>query len=118
MKKTLLISIIATLVSISSVNAGGFSWGVSIGIGRPVVYVPQPVVYAQPAVVYVPQPVVYAQPAVVYVQHPVVYVPQPVVYVPQPVVVYVQQPVVYAAPVGAIWVGGHHHGGGHYRGRR
>lgn len=88
MKKTLLISIIATLVSILSVNAGGFSWGVSIGIGHPVVYTT-----------------------------PVVYVPQPVVYA-QPVVVYVQQPVVYAAPVGVIWVGGHHHGGGHYRGRR
>ena len=109
MKKTLLISIIATLVSILSVNAGGFSWGVSIGIGHPVVYTTP--------VVYVPQPVVYAPQPVVYVPRPVVYVPQPVVYA-QPVVVYVQQPVVYAAPVGVIWVGGHHHGGGHYRGRR
>jgi hypothetical protein len=101
MKKTLLISIIATSISILSVNAGGFSWGVSIGIGHPVVYT-APVVYVQ-------QPVVYAHP----VTQPVV------VYVPQPVV-YVQQPVVYAAPVGVIWVGGHHHhgGGGHYRGRR
>jgi hypothetical protein len=101
MKKTLLISIIATSISILSVNAGGFSWGVSIGIGHPVVYT-APIVYVQ-------QPVVYAHP----VTQPVV------VYAPQPVV-YVQQPVVYAAPVGVIWVGGHHHhgGGGHYRGRR
>ena len=107
MKKTLLISIIATSISILSVNAGGFSWGVSIGIGHPVVYT-APVVYVQ-------QPVVYAHPVT---QPVVVYVPQPVVYVQQPVV-YVQRPVVYAAPVGVIWVGGHHHhGGGHYRGRR
>jgi hypothetical protein len=108
MKKTLIASTIAVLLSIVSVNAGGFSWGVSVNLGCPVVY--SPPVYVAPAqVVYVaPQPVVYAQPAVVYVPQPVVYT-APVVYTPH-VVRYCPPPV--GVTVG---FGGQHH---HHRGRR
>ena len=84
--------LVAALLSAYSVNAGHFSWGVSIGFGVPVYcYPPQPVVYV---------PVVY-QPQVVVVHRPVVY-HQPVVIMPQPVVYY---------PAPTIWVGGHHHHG-------
>lgn len=111
MKKSLILAALTSVFSIASVNAGGFSWGISFGIGGG--YCP-PVVYA---------PVVYA-PAVVYTQ-PVVVVPQPVVQqvvVTQPAVVV--QPVIpvvnyyrpdcYRSPVsGTVWVGGasggHHH---------
>jgi hypothetical protein len=97
MKKTLIASVVVGLLSLASVQAGGFSWGVSIGFGHPVVYTP-PVYVAPPPVVYVnPQPVVYAQPTVVYVPQPVVYAPV-VTYYPQPV----------------VWVGGHRH----HHGRR
>jgi hypothetical protein len=93
MKRTLIASIVVGLLSIASVNAGGFSWGVSIGFGHPVVYT-QPVYVPQPQVVYVaPQPVVYAHPTVVYVPQPVVYAAPVVTYCPQPV----------------VWVGGHRH---------
>lgn len=86
--------LVAALLSAYSVNAGHFSWGVSIGFGVPVYCPPpQPVVYVPvtppPQVVVVHQPVVYHQPVVV--------MPQPVVYYPAP----------------TIWVGGghyHHHG--------
>ena len=108
MKKTLIASIIAGFLSIASVNAGGISWGVSIGVGSPVVYAP-PVYVAPAQVVYVaPQPVVYTQPTVVYVPQPVVYA-TPVVYT-APVVRY------YSTPVGvSVGFGAHHH---HYRGHR
>lgn len=120
MKKSLILAALTSVFSIASVNAGGFSWGISFGIGGgycpPVVYAP--VVYA---------PVVYA-PAVVYTQ-PVVVAPQPIVQqvvVTQPAVVV--QPVIpvvnyyrpdcYRSPVsGTVWVGGASIHKGHRRHR-
>ena len=91
--------IVSALLSAFSVNAGHFSWGVSIGFGGPV-YCPPPVIYSP--VVYQPQVVVVPQPIVRHVVY------QPVVVVAPPPVVY------YPAPT--IWVGGgHYHGHGHRR---
>ena len=96
--KTVNSLIVAALLGSVTVNAGHFSWGVSIGFGGGYcapVYVPPPVICAP--VVYHPQVVVVSQPVV----HQVVYQPQ-VVVVPQPVVYY---------PAPTIWVGGgHRHG--------
>jgi hypothetical protein len=108
MKKSLILAALTSLFSIASVSAGGFSWGISFGIGGgycpPVVYVPT-VVYTQPVVVVsqpVVQQVVVTQPAVVV---------QPVCAIP---VVNYYRPDCYRSPVsGTVWVGGasggHHH---------
>jgi hypothetical protein len=99
--KTVNSLIVAALLGSVTVNAGHFSWGVSIGFGGGYcapVYVPPPVICSP--VVYQPQVVVVPQPIVrqVVCPPPVVIVPQPVVY--------------YSAPT--IWVGGSHvHGRGH-----
>lgn len=110
MKKTI-VGVAAALILASTAHAGGFSWGVSIGIGQvcapPVVYAP--VVVSQPVVV---QPVVVQQ--VVYTPAVVV---QPVCTIP---VVNYYRSDCYRSPVtGTIWVGGSQ-GGGHHRhhGRR
>jgi len=110
MKKSLILSILTLVFSLTDVNAGSFSWGISFGFGggfcAPVYYPPvvcAPVVCATP--------VVYTQPVVhhiVYTQ-PVVYTP-PVVYT-QPVctvpVVNYYRPDCYRSPVtGTVWVGG------------
>ena len=111
MKKSLILAALTSVFSIASVNAGGFSWGISFGIGggycppvvyAPVVYTPT-VVYTQPVVI-TPQPVVQQ----VVVTQPAVVV-QPVI----PVVNY-YRPDCYRSPVsGTVWVGGasggHHH---------
>jgi len=90
--------LVVALLSAVSVNAGHFSWGVSIGFGG--VYAP---VYCPPPVIC--SPVVY-QPQVVVVPQPIV---RQVVY-PPPVVI-MPHPVVYYPPTATIWVGGgHHHG--------
>jgi len=112
MKKSLLITSLAALLSITSVNAGNISWRISIGFGGhshaycpPVVYAP--VVVSQPIVVQ--QPVVVSRPVVVQPAQ-VVYVQQPqVVYVQQPQVVYVQQPTVTIYPGCATPVYHYHH---------
>jgi hypothetical protein len=81
--KKLLTKLFALTMLTTALNAGGISFGFSLGFGCPqVVYVhPAPVIYSQPAVVYAPAPVVYVAPPVVYVHPaPVVYVPRPVVY--------------------------------------
>lgn len=110
MKKSLILAALTSVFSIASVNAGGFSWGISFGIGGgycpPVVYAPA-VVYTQPVVV-APQPVVQqvvvTQPAVVI---------QPVI----PVVNY-YRPDCYRSPVsGTVWVGGASIHKGHRRHR-
>ena len=115
MKKSLILTALTSVFSIASVSAGGFSWGISIGIGgcvpaycppvvcTPVVCAPT-VVYTQPVVVTsqpVVQQVVYTQPTVVV---------QPVCTIP---VVNYYRPDCYRSPVsGTVWVGGsssHHH---------
>lgn len=88
---------------------------VSTQVVAPVVYTPQPVVYAPPPppVVYTPQPVVYAPPA-----PPVVYAPPaPVVYVPPAPVIYRPAPVVYMPSRPTYHRGPHHGGPRHGRGR-
>lgn len=116
MKKSLILAALTSVFSIASVNAGGFSWGISFGIGggycppvvyAPVVYVPA-VVYTQPVVV-APQPVVQQ----VVVTQPAVVV-QPVI----PVVNY-YRPDCYRSPVsGTVWVGGASIGNHHHRRHR
>ena len=113
MKKSLILAALTSVFSITSVSAGGFSWGISFGIGGgycpPVVYAPvvcaPTVVYTQPVVV-APQPVVQQ----VVVTQPAVVV-QPVCTIP---VVNYYRPDCYRSPVsGTVWVGGasggHHH---------
>jgi len=119
MKKSLILAALTSIFSIASVSAGGFSWGISIGIGGgycpPVVYAP---VVCVPTVVYT-QPVVVTQPVVqqVVVSQSVV-VAQPVCTIP---VVNYYRPDCYRSPVsGTVWVGGtsgNHHHGGHRRNR-
>jgi len=100
MKRIITKSVLVTaLLGSISVNAGHFSWGVSIGFGGGV-YVP---VYCPPPVIY--SPVVY-QPQVVVVPQPIV---RQVVY-PQPVVIVAPAPVVYY-PDTTVWVGRRHHHG-------
>lgn len=120
MKKSIILATVISALSIASATAGGFSWGVSFGIGWVggcnAVYVP-PVVCAP--VVYTP--VVYTQPVVqqvVYTQ-PVAYVPPPVPVCTIPVVNY-HRPDCYRSPVtGTVWVGGGHQGGhNRHHGRR
>ncbi len=102
MKRIIIKSLlVASLLSSVTVNAGHFSWGVSINLGFPVYCPPpQPVIYSP--VVYHPQVVVVPQPIVrhvVYSQPVVVVAPPPVIYYPAP----------------TIWVGGGHHHHGHRR---
>ena len=116
MKNYIILAALTSIFSFASVQAGGFSWGISFGIGGgcttvyapPVVYAP--VVYTQPVVVAQPvvQQVVYTAPAVVV---------QPVCTIP---VVNYYRPDCYRSPVtGTVWVGGGHQGGGHrHHGRR
>jgi hypothetical protein len=118
MKKSIILATVISALSIASATAGGFSWGVSFGIGWVggcnAVYVP-PVVCAP--VVYTP--VVYTQPVVqqvVYTQ-PVTYVPPPAPVCAIPVVNY-YRPDCYRSPVtGTVWVGGSS-GGHRHHGRR
>lgn len=98
--KRIISKLLIAAALVSSVNAGHFSWGVSIGFGG-VVHAP---VYCPPPVVYTP--VVYHQPQVVVVHQPVVH---QVVY--HPSVVVMPHPVVYYPPTATIWVGSHHHHG-------
>ena len=116
MKKSLILAVLTSVFSIVSVNAGGFSWGISFGFGggfcapvycppvvcAPVVCTPT-VVYTQPVV----QQVVYTQPAVVV---------QPVYTIP---VVNYYRPDCYRSPVsGTVWVGGASGGNHHHRRHR
>jgi hypothetical protein len=116
MKKSIILAALTSIFSIASVQAGGFSWRISFGIGGgcapvyapPIVYVP--VVYTQPVVVAQPvvQQVVYTAPAPVVVQ--------PVCTIP---VVNYYRPDCYRSPVtGTVWVGGASGGHRHHCGRR
>ena len=104
MKKSLILAALTSVFSIASLSAGGFSWGISFGIGGgycpPVVYAP--VVYA-PAVVYTQPVVVAPQPVVqqVVVTQPAVVV-QPVI----PVVNYYRPDCYRSSVTGTVWVGG------------
>lgn len=118
MNKTIILTALISMFSITSASAGWFSWGVSIGFGGgcggavyvpPVYCAPTTVVYTAPVVCSTP--VVYTQPAVVYTQ-PVAYVPPPAPVCTVPVVNY-YRPDCYRSPVtGTVWVGGAS-GGGH-----
>jgi len=79
MKKILAVSLAAMAISgLSTTNAkAGVSFGLSIGVSAPPVYVAPAPVYVAPAPV----------PAPVYVREPVYVAPPPVVYAPPAVVV-------------------------------